>query len=43
MGKAITVASHYFIDPDSSNINNTVIDGSQPANPDSAAVVPASS
>ncbi|MCK5838520.1 MAG: T9SS type A sorting domain-containing protein [Bacteroidales bacterium] len=38
-GKAITVASNYLIDPDSANINNTIIDGSQPANPDSAAVV----
>jgi hypothetical protein len=38
-GKAITVASYYLIDPDSAHINNTIIDGSQPANPDSAAVV----
>lgn len=38
-GKAITVASHYLIDTDSANINNTIIDGSQPANPDFGSVV----
>ncbi len=39
MGKAITVASQYIIDGDTSHITNTIIDGSQPAHPDSAAVV----
>jgi len=39
MGKAITVASHYVMDGDTNHINNTVIDGSQPAYPDSAACV----
>jgi len=39
LGKAITVASHYLIDPDSAHINNTVIDGSNPINPDTASVV----
>lgn len=38
-GKAITVASHYLIDGDTTHINNTIIDGSQPVNPDSASVV----
>ncbi len=38
-GKAITVASHYLIDPDSANINNTIIDGSNPVNPDFGSVV----
>jgi len=38
-GKKITVASHYLIDPDSDHINNTIIDGSQPIDPDSASVV----
>jgi len=38
-GKAITVASHYIIDTDSANINNTIIDGSQPTNPDFGSVV----
>ena len=38
-GKAITVASHYLIDPDTNHIYNTIIDGSQPAYSDSAAVV----
>ena len=38
-GKAITVASHYLIEPDSGHINNTIIDGSQSSNPDSASTV----
>jgi predicted GH43/DUF377 family glycosyl hydrolase len=38
-GKAITVASHYYIDGDTSHISNTVIDGSNPSNPDSGSVV----
>ncbi|UCF64433.1 MAG: T9SS type A sorting domain-containing protein [bacterium] len=38
-GKAITVASRFLIDGDSSHITNTVIDGSQHANPDSGSVV----
>jgi hypothetical protein len=39
MGKAITVASHFIMDADTNHINNTVIDGSQPANPDYGSVV----
>jgi hypothetical protein len=38
-GKAITVASHFITDGDTNHINNTVIDGSQPANPDYGSVV----
>jgi len=38
-GKAITVASHFLVDGDSTHIDNTIIDGSQPTNPDSASVV----
>jgi len=38
-GKAITVASHFLVDGDSTHIDNTIIDGSQPVNPDSASVV----
>ncbi len=38
-GKAITVASQFFMDGDTSHISNTIIDGSQPANPDSGSVV----
>jgi len=38
-GKAITVASHFLIDDDSTHIENTVIEGSQPLYPDSASVV----
>jgi hypothetical protein len=38
-GKLITVASHYIMDGDTSHINNTIIDGSQPGNPDSGSVV----
>ena len=39
LGKAITVASHFLIDDDTSHISNTIIDGSQPSHPDSASVV----
>ncbi len=38
-GKAITVASHYIMEEDTNYINNTKIDGSQPANPDDGSVV----
>jgi hypothetical protein len=38
-GKAITVASEFIMDGDTNHINNTVIDGSQPANPDYGSVV----
>jgi len=38
-GKAITVASHFIQDGDTSHITNTVIDGSQPSHPDSGSVV----
>jgi len=38
-GKAITVASHFLIDPDTNHIYNTIIDGSSPVHEDSAAVV----
>jgi len=38
-GKEIIVASHFIMDGDTNHINNTIIDGSQPINPDSAAVV----
>lgn len=38
-GKAITVASRFLIDGDTSHISNTIIDGSQPSNPDSGSVV----
>jgi len=38
-GKAITVASHFLLDGDTSHISRTIIDGSQPANPDTASVV----
>ena len=38
-GKAITVASHYLIDSDTSHIDQTIIDGSNPSHPDSASVV----
>jgi len=37
--KAITVASHFLIDGDTNHISSTIIDGSQPANRDSASVV----
>lgn len=38
-GKAITVASHYLVDPDSAHIYNTIIDGSDPALSDFASTV----
>jgi hypothetical protein len=38
-GKAITVASHYFVDNDTSHISNTIIDGSLPSHADSGSVV----
>ena len=38
-GKKITVASHYYTDGDERHIKKTIIDGSQPANPDFASVV----
>lgn len=38
-GKAVTVASHFIMDGDTNHIDNTVIDGSQPSNPDSGSVV----
>jgi len=39
MGKAITVASKYFIDNKEKHIRKTIIDGSQPVNPDFGSVV----
>ena len=39
MGKAITVASNFIMDGDTSHISNTIIDGSQPENPDIGSVV----
>ena len=39
LGKAITVASHFLTDGDTSHISATIIDGSQPSHPDSGAVV----
>jgi hypothetical protein len=38
-GKAITVASQFIMDGDTSHISNTIIDGSQPSHPDSGSVV----
>ena len=38
-GKAITVASEFFMDGDTSHISKTIIDGSQPSDPDSGSVV----
>jgi hypothetical protein len=38
-GKSIAVASHFYIDGDTSHISNTIIDGSNPSNPDSGSVV----
>ena len=38
-GKAITVASHFIQDGDTSHIINTIIDGSQPSHPDTGSVV----
>ena len=39
MGKAITVASHYYLDGKKKHIKKTIINGSQPAIPDFASVV----
>jgi len=39
MGKAITVASNYILDGDTNHINSTIINGSQPVNPNAASVV----
>jgi len=38
-GKAITVASQFYMDGDTSHKSKTIIDGSQPSNPDSGSVV----
>ncbi|MCB1323316.1 MAG: hypothetical protein KDK34_23860 [Leptospiraceae bacterium] len=38
-GKAITVASYFLLDSDTNHIAHTIIDGSQPSNPDSGSVV----
>ncbi|HOP07177.1 MAG TPA: PKD domain-containing protein [candidate division Zixibacteria bacterium] len=38
-GKWIVLASHHLIDSDPRHIFNTIIDGSQPVNPDTASVV----
>jgi hypothetical protein len=38
-GKKITVASYFLIDGDTNHINTTIIDGSQPTNPDYGSVV----
>jgi len=38
-GKAITVASNFILDEDTLHINNTIIDGSQPAHADTGSVV----
>lgn len=38
-GKAVTVASYFFIDGDTIHIDNTIIDGSQPSHPDTGSVV----
>ena len=38
-GKAITLASEFILDADRSHISNTIIDGSQPLNPDTASTV----
>jgi hypothetical protein len=39
LGKAITVSSRFILDGDTSHISKTIIDGSQPSNPDTASVV----
>jgi len=39
LGKAITVASNFIIDSDTNHISNTIIDGSQPSNPEKGSVV----
>jgi hypothetical protein len=38
-GKAITVASHFILDGDTSHISRTIIDGSKSAKPDTASTV----
>ena len=38
-GKSITIASHFFVDGDTSHISKTIIDGSQHQDPDSGSVV----
>lgn len=38
-GKAITVASYFIVDGDTTHINNTIIDGSKPSHADSGSVV----
>ncbi len=38
-GKAITVASYFLLDGDTTHINNTIIDGSKPSHTDSGSVV----
>jgi hypothetical protein len=38
-GKAITVASMFIMDQDTSHISNTIINGSKPSHPDSGSVV----
>ena len=35
----LTLASHFILDGDSSHISGTILDGSQPSNPDSASVI----
>jgi hypothetical protein len=37
--KSITLGSHFMIDEDTSHISRTIIDGSQPLNPDLASVI----
>ena len=39
MGKAITVASQYIMDGDTTHIDSTIIDGGRPTNPDSGSTV----
>ena len=39
IGKAITVASHFLTTGNATHINNTIIDGSQPSNPNIGSVV----
>lgn len=38
-GKSITVASYFFVDGDTNHINNTIINGSQPTDPNKGSVV----
>ncbi len=38
-GKAITVASHFLMDADTSHVSKTIINGSRPSHPDSGSVV----